>query len=65
VVTEEEVVGHLTDGRTASVPVAPDGQEQLVLSRRQSRRPSLVFAPPFKVAKTSAQGEEAGILLVG
>ena len=39
VVAEEEVVGHLPDGRATTVGVTADGEQQLVLGRRSARRP--------------------------
>ena len=38
VVAKEQIVGHLADGRAPRIAVTPDGQEQLMLGRRQARR---------------------------
>ena len=48
VVAEEEVVGDLADGRAAAVGVPADGEQQLVLGRRQAGGLRLLVAPAKK-----------------
>jgi hypothetical protein len=45
-----QVVSHFADRGTAGIPVAPDGQEQLVLGRGQSGGPGPLLAPAFEVS---------------
>ncbi len=63
VVAQQEVVGDLTDGRAAAVRVPPDGEQELLLRRRQSRRLSLLLAPAHKAPQPGPQGQQ--ILVVG
>lgn len=51
VMAQQEIVRHLADSGTARVCVATNGQQQLVLSRRQPGRLRLLFAPTFEVAQ--------------
>ena len=61
VMAQEEIVGHFADRRTPWVGVTADGQEQLVLCRREPGGSSLLLAPPLKVAKSRPQGEQSGV----
>ena len=63
VVAEQEVVGHLADGRAAAVGVPADGQQQLVLRRRQSGGLRLLLAPAEEPAQSGPQRQQ--ILVVG
>ena len=63
VVAEEEVVGHLPDGRTAPVGVATDGEQQLVLGRREAGGLRLLVAPAKETSQAGAQCQK--VLVVG
>ena len=65
VVTKEEVVGHLADGRTTRVIVTAYGEHQLVLGWSQTGGASLQLAPSLEVAKAGPQPEQAGVHGVG
>jgi hypothetical protein len=49
VVLEEQVVGHLADGRAPGVPVPAYRQQELMLGRRQTGGTGLAFAPALEV----------------
>jgi hypothetical protein len=61
VVTQEQVVRHLTNGRAAGVTVTANGQEELVLSRGKAGGMSLLLAPALKVPQPGPQSEQLGI----
>ncbi len=63
VVAEQEVVGHLADGRAAAVRMSPDGQQQLVLRRRQPGGFRLLLAPAEEAAQPGPQRQQ--VLVVG
>jgi hypothetical protein len=49
-VTQQEVLSHLANGRPAAVGVPADGQQQLMLHGRESRRLGLFGAPSLEAA---------------
>jgi hypothetical protein len=55
VVAQHEVVGDLADRGPCRVGVAPDRQQQLVLSRRQPGSLGLVFAPAEEAPQAGTQ----------
>ena len=57
VVPEEQVVRGLADGGCLGARVPADGEQQLVLCRRQAGSPRLPGTPPFEVAQTRSQGK--------
>ena len=63
VVAEEEVVRHLPDGRTAPVGVATDGEQQLVLGRREAGGLRLLVAPAKEASQAGAQCQK--VLIIG
>ena len=63
VVAQEEVVGNLADGRSPGVGVAADGQQQLVLRRRQARLLGLLLAPAQEPAQPRPERQQ--ILVIG
>ena len=63
VVAEEEVVGHLADRRPPVVGVPSDGQQQLLLRRRQPGPLGLLLAPAEEPAQPGPQRQQ--ILVVG
>ena len=63
VVAEQEVVGHLADRRPARVGVAPDGQQELVLGRRQPGCLGLLLAPAQEAAQAGPERQQ--VLVVG
>jgi hypothetical protein len=50
VVSQQEVLSHLANGRPAAVGVPADGQQQLMLHGRESRRLGLFGAPSLEAA---------------
>ena len=52
VVAQQQVVGDLTDGRTAAIRVPPDGQQQLLLRRGQPGALGLLLAPADEPAQS-------------
>jgi hypothetical protein len=54
VVKEQKIVGDLSDGRTTTVSMSTNGQEELVLSGGETGRPCLVLTPTLEVPKTRA-----------
>lgn len=65
VVTEQQIVGNLTDGRASWVVVTPDSQQELVMGRREPSGARLLFAPPLEVAQPSPQRQQPSVNLVG
>ena len=51
VVEQEQVVGHLSNGRTTRIVVPPYSQEKLVLGGCQTSRLCLLLAPAFEMAQ--------------
>ena len=60
VVAQEEVVGQITDRRTAVV--AAHGEQELVLGRGQPGRLRLLLAPAEEAAQTVTEAEETPVL---
>lgn len=58
VVTEHEVVREVTDRRAGGIGVSANGQQQLMLSWRQSRGPCLSLAPTEKAAQPGPELEQ-------
>lgn len=65
VVQKEQVISDLSNSRATRITVSPNGQQQLMLSRRESRGTSLALAPALEMAKPGPQGQQAGVDLVG
>ena len=63
VMADQQVLGDITDGRSARV--APDGEEQLMLWSGEADCLSLLFAPSQERAETVAEVEQAPEVLVG
>jgi len=63
VVAEQEVAGDVADRRVAPMP--PDGQQQLVLRRRQALVPGLLLAPVEEAPELVAQVEELLVVPIG
>ena len=63
VVAQQEVVRRLAHRGAAAVFVAADGQQQLVLRRRQPRRLGLLVAPAQEAAESRPQRQQ--VLVVG
>ncbi len=59
---QHEIIGDLSDRRAAPVAVTSNGQQELMLSRGESRRPCLSLAPVQEAPQTRAKFEQ---LLVG
>ncbi len=64
VVPEQQVVGHLAHGGAAAVAVPPDGEQQLVLRRRQPGRLGLLLAPAQEAPKSRAQRQQVLVVVV-
>ena len=62
VVAQEEVAGHVADGRPARVLVAADGQEELVLGGRQPGGFGLLGAPVQEPAQACPEQEQSLVL---
>jgi hypothetical protein len=52
VVAEQQIVGYLADRRTLGIAVTADGEQQLMVCRRQPRGQGLLGAPPLEMAQT-------------
>ena len=63
VMTQEEVLSDLPDGR--STIVAAYREEQLVLRRGQADAPCLVLTPVKEATQAVTEGEQTGEVLVG
>ncbi len=55
VVAEQQVVGHLPDGGTGWVGMAPDSQEQLVLGGGEAHGRRLLLAPAQKTPQAGTK----------
>lgn len=55
VVTKQQVIGDVADGRAGGIWVALDRQQELMLSGREPGRPRLALAPAQKAAQARAQ----------
>lgn len=62
---DEEVASDVTDRRWLSLLMAPDGQEELVLGRRQARFTRLVAAPFEEGPEARPKLEQARVVVVG
>lgn len=63
VVTEQQVVGDLTD--RWRVAMAPDGEQELVLGGGETRGVGLLLAPPLEPAQSVAEVEEPVVVVIG
>lgn len=57
VVTQHQVLGHVADGRRPAV--SADGQQELVLSTRESDGSGLVVAPSQEAPQPGAEAQQA------
>src|SRR5580658_8146091 len=51
VMAQEQMVGHLSDCRPPGISVTPDGEQELMLRRRESRFTGLLLAPALEMAQ--------------
>ena len=65
VVTQEQMVGDVADGRAERVVVAADGEEQLVLRRREPGFACLALAPAEEAAQAVTEVEQPAEVVVG
>ncbi len=63
VMTQQQGLGHGTDGRSLRSWVPADGEQQLMLRGGQARRFRLLLAPMQELAQTGSEREET--LVVG
>lgn len=64
VVAQQQGVCHIADRRTPGVPVAADGDEQLMLGRCQPDASGQLLAPPEEAAQPRPRGKEAFIVRI-
>ncbi len=64
VMAEEQIVGHLADGRTPTIGMPADGEQELVLRGGEPGCPCLVFAPAFEASQTRPDGEQTPVVIV-
>jgi len=64
VVADAEVVGELSDARSAAVRMASNREEQLVLGSGEADRLSLLPAPLEEPAQADTQREQCRVVLV-
>ena len=62
VVAQKEVLGHVADGRSAPVGMTPDGEQQLVLGRRDAGRLGLLLAPAQEATEPGAELEQPPVV---
>ena len=63
-VLQQQIPGDVTDRRPAGIVVAADGQQKLVMSRRQPDDLGLLFAPVKVLAQTRPQHQEPLVIRV-
>ncbi len=64
VVLQQQIPGNVTDRRSAGIIVAADGQQKLVMSRRQPDDLGLLLAPVQVLAQTRPQPQETLVIRV-
>lgn len=65
VMPEQECTGDFADGRSVALAASPDRQQQLMLSRCEPDRGSLLLAPLQEPAQASPEIEESLVIGVG
>ena len=64
VMEQEQIVRHLSDGRTTGIAVPSNGQEELMLGGREAGGLGLLLAPALEMAEAGPQAEQTGVDLV-
>ena len=64
-VPEQQRIGDVADGGPALVVVPPDGEQQLVLRRREAVLTGLLLAPVEEPPQLRAEPEQAPVVGVG
>lgn len=64
VMAQEQVVGDLADRRSPWIRVAADGEQELMLGRRQPGGCRLLLAPAQEATQPGAQGEQLRVCLI-
>jgi hypothetical protein len=62
VVAQQQVFGHVADGRPAPIGMTPNGEQQLVLSRRDAGRLGLLLAPAQEAPEPGAELEQPAVI---
>jgi hypothetical protein len=65
VVSEQQVVGDVSDGRSGRVVMTSDGEQELMLGGRESGGVGVLLAPAQKAPQIRAQLQQTAVVLVG
>ena len=62
VMAQEQVLGHVADRRTAPIGMTSNGEQQLMLGRRDAGRLGLLLAPAQEAAEPGAELEQPPVV---